>query len=111
MNYEKWKFDVTHSNQTEFLMYDVNGKYETHVDTFHQHGSETRKITVLAMLNDDFEGGEFQLNTGNQNTPAILPARKGRSLLFPSFMCHRVTPVTKGRRRSLVVWCLGPKFS
>jgi PKHD-type hydroxylase len=90
-----------------------NGNYDWHMDM--NMGSTTeeyepRKLSMTLLLNDDFEGGEFHLNMGNQNTPTILPAKKGRALLFPSFMCHRVTPVTKGIRRSLVVWCLGPKF-
>ena len=92
------------------LIYKVGDAFPKHIDYF-SNSDNPRIYTFGLLLNDDFEGGEFQLNTGNQNTPAILPARKGRSLLFPSFMCHRVTPVTKGKRRSLVVWCLGPKFS
>ena len=103
-----WKFDITHSNQTEFLMYDINGKYETHTDTFHQHGSETRKITVLAFLNDDFEGGKFYIqNSHNRFYPR---QQKGDVIIFPSFMPHGVEPVTKGVRYSVVTWMVGPYF-
>mgnify|MGYP003327558548 FL=1 len=110
-----YNFNLNGYDSFQYTTYDAekNGNYDWHMDTcmgsYDQH--HIRKLSLTLLLNDDFEGGEFQLNTGNQNTPAILPARKGRSLLFPSFMCHRVTPVTKGKRRSLVVWCLGPKFS
>ena len=50
VNHEIWKYDITHSNQSEFLMYDVKGKYETHVDTFHNRSDEVRKLTILVFL-------------------------------------------------------------
>jgi predicted 2-oxoglutarate/Fe(II)-dependent dioxygenase YbiX len=108
MNHQFWKFDVTHSNQTEFLMYDVNGKYESHVDTFHQHGTETRKLTALAILNDDFEGGKFYIINGHDKI--YPPQAKGDIIVFPSFMVHGVEPVTKGMRYTVVTWMVGPYF-
>lgn len=108
-------FHLNGYDSFQYTTYDAekNGNYDWHMDT-HMGSStdqfEIRKLSMTLLLDDNFEGGEFQLNVGNQNQPAILPAQKGRALLFPSFMCHRVTPVTKGKRRSLVVWCLGPKF-
>ena len=107
-NHTAWKYDITHSNQTEFLMYEPTGKYETHTDTIHQYSSETRKLTVLAFLNDDFEGGKFYI----QNTHERLypPQNKGTLLVFPSYMLHGVEPVTKGVRYSVVTWMVGPYF-
>jgi PKHD-type hydroxylase len=58
----------------------------------------------------DYEGGEFQINTGQEKDAENAPAIRGRCFLFPAFMIHRVAPVTKGKRKSLVVWTLGPKF-
>jgi len=108
VNHEIWKYDITHSNQSEFLMYDVNGKYETHVDTFHQHSNETRKLTILVFLNDDFEGGKFYIATNNER---MYPEqKKGSVLIFPSFMPHGVEPITKGVRYSVVTWMVGPYF-
>lgn len=108
LNHQFWKFDVTHSNQTEFLMYDVKGKYESHVDTFHQHTDETRKLTALAILNDDFEGGKFYIQNGHERT--YPPQAKGDIIVFPSFMLHGVEPVTKGKRYTVVTWLVGPYF-
>jgi len=108
INYQFWKFDVTHSNQTEFLMYDVKGKYEAHVDTFHQHGTETRKLTAIAILNDDFEGGKFYIMNSHQKI--YPPQEKGDIIVFPSFMVHGVEPVTKGKRFTVVTWLVGPYF-
>lgn len=108
VNYEIWQYDITHSNQSEFLMYDIKGKYETHVDSSHVKSNETRKLTVLAFLNDDFEGGKFYIqNSHNKHYP---PQAKGTVLIFPSFMPHGVEPVIKGIRYSVVTWMLGPYF-
>lgn len=108
INHQFWQYHITHSNQTEFLMYDVNGKYEAHVDTFHQHGNETRKLTCLAILNDDFEGGKFYIINSHEK---IYPSQeKGDIIVFPSFMVHGVEPVTKGKRFTVVTWLVGPYF-
>jgi predicted 2-oxoglutarate/Fe(II)-dependent dioxygenase YbiX len=108
VNHQVWQYNITHYNQSEFLMYDVKGKYETHVDTFHQKSNETRKLTVLAFLNDDFEGGKFYIQNSHER---LYPQQtKGTALVFPSFMPHGVEPVTKGIRYSVVTWMVGPYF-
>jgi predicted 2-oxoglutarate/Fe(II)-dependent dioxygenase YbiX/alkylated DNA repair dioxygenase AlkB len=108
-NQQAWRFDVTHANQTDYLKYDKDGHYHAHVDTFPQPGNpETRKLTVLVFLNDDFEGGRLFLQNGHEK---IYPPQKaGTALVFPSYMLHGVEPVTKGVRRSIVTWLLGPWF-
>jgi predicted 2-oxoglutarate/Fe(II)-dependent dioxygenase YbiX len=108
VNHEIWKYDITHSNQSEFLMYDVKGKYETHVDTFHAQSNETRKLTILVFLNDDFEGGRFYIQNSHERT--YPEQKKGTVLIFPSFMPHGVEPITKGMRYSVVTWMVGPYF-
>ena len=108
VNHDFWQYDITHSNQAEFLMYDVKGKYETHVDTFHARSNETRKLTILVFLNDDFEGGKFYLSV--EQNRIYPPQGKGTVLVFPSFMPHGVEPVTKGMRYSIVTWMVGPYF-
>ena len=106
-NYYWWQYDITHANQTELLIYKPDGHYNAHVDTFHQHG-EARKLTALAFLNDDYEGGKFFLNANG--TPYYPPQKKGTVLIFPSYMVHGVEPVTKGIRYSVVTWLVGPYF-
>ena len=108
-NMQAWKFNVTHSNQTEYLKYDINGHYHAHVDTFMSpNQSDCRKLTVLLFLNDDFEGGKLFLQNGHEK---IYPTQNaGTCLVFPSFMLHGVEPVTKGIRRSIVTWLVGPWF-
>ena len=108
-NQQAWKFDVTHANQCDYLKYDVDGHYHAHVDTFiNPEEKECRKLTVLAFLNDDFEGGRLFVQNGHEK---IYPPQKpGTILVFPSFMLHGVEPVTKGIRRSIVTWMVGPWF-
>lgn len=108
-NHQAWKFDVTHSNQTDYLKYDVKGHYYAHVDTFmNPNEPECRKLTVLIFLNDDFEGGKLFLQNGHEKI--YPPQGAGTCLVFPSFIVHGVEPVTKGIRRSIVTWLVGPWF-
>ncbi len=55
------------------------------------------------------EGGEFQVKTNNDEAQT-LETKQGRAWFFPSYTLHRVAPVTKGIRRSLVLWVGGPAF-
>lgn len=108
-NQRAWKFNVTHANQCDYLIYDVEGHYHAHTDTFMDpQEPECRKLTVLAFLNDDFEGGRLFLQIGHQKT--YPPQSAGTVLVFPSFILHGVEPVTKGIRRSVVTWMVGPFF-
>jgi len=109
-------FDLNGYNVFQYTTYDAEdeGRYDWHMDMAMGHEqpgvAEIRKLSLTLLLDDDFEGGEFQINGSNAHEPIIVPLQKGRAILFPSFMIHRVTPVTKGKRRSIVVWVVGPKF-
>jgi hypothetical protein len=108
-NQQAWKFDVTHANQCDYLIYDVEGHYHSHTDTFMDPTqAECRKLTVLAFLNEDFEGGRLFLQIGHEKL--YPPQNAGTVLVFPSFILHGVEPVTKGVRRSIVTWLIGPWF-
>jgi len=111
-NYSFWKFDCTHSDQTDYLRYDKDGHYEPHIDTFFSYTDNSnnihRKLTTLLFLNDDFEGGKLFLLYGKEK---VYPSQnKGDVVIFPSFVLHGVEPVTKGIRRSIVTWLVGPNF-
>jgi PKHD-type hydroxylase len=107
-NNRAWKFDITHANQAEFLKYPAGGRYTTHIDTFMNPDGECRKLTVLAFLNDDFEGGRFYLQTGNDRY--YPPQQKGTVIVFPSFMPHGVEDIISGTRYSVVCWMVGKFF-
>ena len=107
-NHAAWKFDITHANQAEFLIYPAGGRYQAHVDTFLAQGDECRKLTVLAFLNDDFKGGKFFIQDGqNKHYP---PQTKGTVLVFPSFIMHGVEDIEEGQRCSVVCWMVGKFF-
>ena len=107
-NNRAWKFNVTHANQGEFLKYPAGGRYTAHLDTFLNTEGECRKLTVLAFLNNDFEGGRFFIQDGHEKY--YPPQEKGTVLVFPSFLLHGVEDITAGTRYSAVCWLVGPFF-
>jgi PKHD-type hydroxylase len=88
-----------------------NGHYNWHVDAANSDNNTPRKLSIVLLLSDpsEFEGGELQIKT-NSDVPKTLELKKGRAWFFPSYVLHRVTPVTKGVRKSLVLWVGGPEF-
>jgi PKHD-type hydroxylase len=87
-----------------------NGHYGWHTDAYNNDGSP-RKLSMSLILSDpsEYEGGELQIKTDSDEIKT-LPCPRGRAWFFPSYVLHRVTPVTKGVRRSLVLWVGGPPF-
>jgi PKHD-type hydroxylase len=116
VNEKFYNFDLNGYYKFQYTTYDAerNGHYDWHIDScmgkIHTDDIEHRKLSLTLLLNDKFDGGEFELNVGKEQFPEIVSLKKGRIVFFPSFMIHRVAPVTSGTRRSLVVWVLGPKF-
>lgn len=108
-NHALWKFNITHSNQSEYLRYDANGHFSEHIDTILlDMNDQTRKLTVIAILNSDFEGGKLYFKYGKEKI--YPPQEPGDVIVFPSFLTHGVEPVTSGIRRSIVTWLVGPYF-
>ena len=94
---------------------DEEGHYGWHMDMHLTNNVDlfrygVRKLSMSFLVNNGYEGGHFELNTGTQESPVRIQAKRGDAIFFPSYMCHRVTPVIDGTRKSLVVWVLGPKF-
>jgi PKHD-type hydroxylase len=118
INEQFYNFDLNGYSFIQYSEYhgDESGKYDFHMDTFlgyQKDNTEMRKLSFVMMLNTpgvDFEGGDFQINKGQESNAENIEMIKGRMIFFPSFMIHRVTPVTKGVRKSLVIWITGPKF-
>lgn len=120
INNQYYNFDINGYESFQYTVYHdyEKGKYDWHQDTImggHVPNDmyETRKLSVTFLLNDpekDFEGGGFSINTGQEKDAEKVPFNRGRIIVFPSFLIHRVAPVTKGTRKSIVVWVMGPKF-
>jgi PKHD-type hydroxylase len=97
-------------NNIQLARYDSGdrGFYNWHTDfaTIRPH----RKISVSIQLSrpDDYDGGDLELMFGVNPQP--VDRTRGAFIAFPSFMLHRVTPVTRGTRWSLVAWILGTRW-
>lgn len=112
-----WNFDLQFLESIQYTKYDKDDFYDWHIDTIKTDESTTRKLSVSFLLNENFEGGEFQLETELPSPDGIekiryetIPMRRGSFVLFHSGLPHRVTPVTSGVRKSLVAWADGPPF-
>lgn len=97
---------------TEYLSED-EGFYTMHQDCFLESEKlSDRKLSLTMQLSDsnEYEGGDFIFDTAFVSTKPDrrLLKKKGAVLVFPSFMTHKVEPVTKGKRKSLVAWIDGP---
>lgn len=86
-----------------------SGFYNWHMDV--SPSKSRRKLSLVVQLSDEseYDGGELQIQT-SQTVPVIMSKTQGSVIVFPSYLLHRVTPVTRGIRRSLVVWIDGPPF-
>ena len=110
INDQFFKFDIHSMEQgLQFTKYSAPGQhYEWHVDRGMNVG--TRKLSLSLQLSDsdDYEGGDLELWYGGD--PVKASRVKGNITFFPAYTMHRVTPVTKGTRYSLVCWVSGPPF-
>ena len=114
-NNDAYGFHIDDIDYCQFNLYDEKdaGHYSWHIDFrgFNEAKKlKHRKISVVIQLSNpsEYEGGELQLKYSNysqQQKSDIL--KKGSVITFPSFVEHRVTPVTKGKRLSLIGWAVG----
>ena len=119
-----WNFNWDWSESCQFTKYKPGQYYDWHCDSWekvYQDNGPTkgkiRKLSVTVSLSDekDYTGGELEFQFRNRDDPRpaevckeILP--RGSLVVFPSFVWHRVKPVKKGMRYSLVMWNLGYPF-
>ena len=70
-----------------------------------------RKLSFVLQLSepDDYEGGNLQLLDENRKC-YFAPRQRGTVILFDSRTQHRVLKVTKGKRKSIVGWTVGPRW-
>lgn len=119
-NNELWDFDLYSSLEdiqyTEYYASE-NGHYDWHQDIGVGEFPSKRKISITIQLSDsdEYEGGDLLICTGSSGSGEldhniVSPRGAGVGVLFPSYMMHRVTPVTRGVRRSLVLWVGGAHF-
>ena len=109
-----WNFQIDSSERMQIARYNKDGHFKFHQDgngfTRFENGNKythgkTRKLSMSIILNDEYEGGEFEFFAKD-----TILAKMGTIIVFPSYMKHRVKPVTKGTRYSLVTWFCGEPF-
>jgi predicted 2-oxoglutarate/Fe(II)-dependent dioxygenase YbiX len=95
-------------DEIQFARYGVGDSFGWHLDAGGGQTS-TRKLSMSVQLCDDAEygGGDLEFCACPQLDPR---RRRGTIIVFPSFLAHQVTPVTRGARCSLVAWAHGPTF-
>ena len=125
-----WNFEWDRSESCQFTKYKHNQYYDWHCDSYSKpydkpnspDNGKIRKLSMTCQLTDgsEYEGGELEFDFRDydpnmreeakhlKQAKEILP--KGSIIVFPSFVYHRVKPVTKGTRYSLVMWNLGYPF-
>jgi len=123
-----WNFQWDFSESCQFTKYKKGQYYDWHCDSWdrpyhkpeepNSHGKQ-RKLSVTLSLSDDkdYSGGELEFDMRNldpdkkANTHVLKEIRsKGSLVVFPSDVWHRVKPVKRGVRHSLVIWNLGLPF-
>jgi PKHD-type hydroxylase len=114
-NNELWNFDLSQiPEQIQYTEYHAPaGHYDWHADIGPGMLSK-RKISITVQLSDpsEYEGGTLELFRGGSMEGPFIEAEKntGCVFIFPSYMMHRVTPVTKGTRKSFVLWLGGGHY-
>ena len=115
LNGSCFNVDITQAiDQIQFTEYDAQykGRYDWHHDIdWGNDKNYDRKLSIVVQLSDgdDYEGCNFEFSEV-QSPPAEQFRQQGSVLVFPSYLTHRVTEITKGTRRSLVAWVRGPRW-
>ena len=98
------------TENAQFTEYPKGGFYDWHMDSDvnMQHEPPVRKISMTVLLSPEnhFEGGDLELMAPGK----YAKLKQGHAICFASFLNHRVAPVTRGVRQSLVMWFGGTPF-
>ena len=119
-----WRYEIKAAESCQITRYKKGGFYSFHRDGCADHLSaynnpqnsflhgHVRKLSMSVMLNDNFDGGAFEFASYSKGDCVITPIEtsSGSVIVFPSSVEHRVSPVTRGTRCSLVAWFVGPPF-
>jgi PKHD-type hydroxylase len=111
-NYDLFMYDIDRLEPLQYTMYkgDSLNHYDWHFDSFQTYESLQRKVSGVLCLSDpdEYEGGDLEIITsGSPDRAERLRPYKGEVVFFDSQFPHKVHPVTKGVRKTLVFWVLG----
>jgi PKHD-type hydroxylase len=112
-NNSLWHFDlISVDEKIQYTEYydNADGHYTWHQDIGGGSASR-RKVSITVQLSDpeEYQGGDLEMWQGGE---AVVKSERGAGVvfIFPSYMMHRVTKVTKGTRRSFVLWVGGQHY-
>lgn len=111
-----WKYELTQLEDLQYTVYDVDQYYNWHTDSNFLFTPTVRKLSFSIGLNDpsEYEGGELDIEIHGPNIKGkrfeTIVLEKNQMVCFKSNLWHRVRPITKGVRKSLVGWVRGPQF-
>ncbi len=110
-----WNLNIAGIEPVQFGVYGKDDFYDWHVD---QHPKPVRgmvrKISMTLFLNNDYEGGEFDLEIYRPDADPRYKTFKlnpWSAIFFQGDQWHRVRPITSGSRKSIVAWFYGPPYS
>ena len=123
-----WDFQWDWNEDSQFTIYEKGHHYGWHTDQFNMprkdknknFDGKTRKLSLTLQLTDKtkYEGGDFQFKWIDNRKKDLLNIITvddskdiGTVIIFPSFIWHRILPITKGKRESLVNWSVGKVFT
>lgn len=89
---------ATKLSQIYFVKYDVGGQYEDHYDA-NPCGGVRPDLSMTCFLSDDYGGGELVINNERE-----IKLPKGKAIVYPGNLLHRVNKVTSGRRDVFLAW-------
>jgi hypothetical protein len=110
VNEYNYRYDIRHfeNDQINFIRYYTGGHYRWHSDDHSRGQEQSRKLSFTLQLNDEYDGGEFQIYHEQQSI--TIPKKKGLMVIFDSRCTHRVRPVKTNYRDVLVGWTVGPHW-
>jgi PKHD-type hydroxylase len=111
INAQFWEYKLDYIETLQYTIYnDLDDHYHGHIDMM-LSGLHQRKLSFSLQLDDPatYEGCDLEMSDGGQ-TWVPTNRKQGSFIAFPSWLMHRVTPLTAGTRHSVVGWVCGPKF-
>jgi PKHD-type hydroxylase len=111
VNKQFWEYELDYIETLQYTIYDEHDDhYHGHIDMM-LTGLHMRKLSFSLQLDDEdsYEGCDLEMSSGGQ-TWVPTKRKQGTFIAFPSWLMHRVTPLTSGTRHSMVGWVCGPKF-
>lgn len=114
MNRSYFNFDLydRFPKYSHINVYNTGDEYPWHRDSkAYNEKCDIKFTAILNISTEEYAGGEFELFLGTGNNQTITPLNTtGTLLIFPSFLYHRVTPITLGTRKTMNIWFEGPGF-